>query len=155
MRLAPLLVLLLACGEGDPPIGRVIDFTPPPEPTPESLGLPRNDDGTYTLIEQGGSSLRIDPTFRSPVSMPQQCAGWLTACHAPPERTMDDCFRSVPRCSSPRSWETRERCCPEACWSDYEKRRRAGEAELDAWLAVIQSDDCFPGLAEYLAGGRP
>lgn len=146
----------VACGNDDPhgSIGRVVSFTAPALPSLDELPYPKNEDGTYTLIRAGNAALVIDPERRNPVWTMDICSTWLRACYAPPKRTMDDCYRSAPRCTSERAWEKREVCCPQACFDDYVARRKGGAEQLAAWLEVNESHRCYPGVEQFLATGE-
>jgi hypothetical protein len=150
------LALLGACHdapEGEPTLGRLIEFTPPPEQDMASLGYAPNADGTYTIIDVGGMELIIDPKRRSPLSTLHLCNSWLVACYAPPERALDDCYRSAPRCLSDDAWKTREQCCPAACYTQYVARRHQGHESLAAWMEVTKDASCFSDVTTYLATG--
>jgi hypothetical protein len=133
------------------PVGRPVAFTAEPPPDPGASGLPRLENGNYLVMSLPGVELQLDPTLRDAVTVLGDCAGYATACLAPPERTLDDCIRSAPPCLGERPWEEAAPCCPAGCFTAYEAARRAGSSDLAAFQQVYFDDgSCIPGLRELL-----
>ena len=132
------------------PIGRVVGFTPPPRRDPATLPLEPVGNGNLLVLEVPGGRLELDPTRRGPLTVLGRCTAWIAACVAPPDRTLDDCARSAPRCSSATPWDEASACCPPACFAAYRRARMdapAGEAPLDTFTRVYFDDaSCFPGV---------
>jgi len=135
-------------------IGEEVSYSPPPRPNLAALGLPQNLDGTFALLTPPNAELRIDPTIADPVTAAARCGDWVTGCLAPPARSLDDCARSAPHCTTNRPWDEAAACCPAACFTAYEAKRRQGASAMLAWRQVYRDDgSCFPGLRALL--GRP
>jgi hypothetical protein len=136
------------------PVGRPVAFEPPPPQDLNALGLPRQEDGHLFVLAIPNASLAIDPTLRTPVTALGACTGWITSCVAPAARSLDDCARSAPPCTTDRPWEE-STCCPPACFDAYQTQRRAGAEPLAAFSTVYFRDaSCFPGLRALLEGGQ-
>jgi hypothetical protein len=132
------------------PIGRHVDFTPPPRRDPATLPLPPAADGKLVVLELPGGRLDVDPAQRGPLTVLGRCTAWIAGCVAPPARTLDDCARSAPTCSGTAPWEEPQPCCPAACFAAYRRARVAAptdEAPLDTFTRVYFDDAaCFPGV---------
>ena len=136
------------------PVGRPVGFEPPPRQDLGALGVPRQDDGSFFVLAIPNASLAIDPTRRDPVTALGACTGWIVACVDPASRSLDDCARSAPPCTSAQPWEE-PACCPSACFAAYQERRRAGSEPLAAFSAVyFEGASCFPGVRTLLEGAR-
>ena len=132
------------------PLGRVVPFTPPPRRDLATLPLPSAENGNLLVLEVPGGRLELDPTRRGPLTALGRCTDWIAACVAPPDRTLDDCARSAPACSSATPWDEPTACCPPACFAAYRRARLdapPGEPALDAFTRVYFDDaGCFPGV---------
>jgi hypothetical protein len=127
----------------------------PPAEVPDLSRFPRNDAGRIELLHTGEVRLELDPTLRDPVGALCACATLLSACYAPPRRSLDACVVSAPACATARPWEESAVCCPTACRDAYEDARRAGRTPDEALDEVFfQNPDCFPGVRAQL-GGTP
>jgi hypothetical protein len=141
------------CGCGPIPaeIGTQVAFTPPPPPDLVALGVPAYDLRSYHLSANADGDLLLDAEVRDPLTALGRCTGWIAACVAPPERTLDDCARSAPACATAEPWLETDACCPAACFTAYEALRRDGSAPLRALRAAYFEDgSCFPGLRDLL-----
>jgi hypothetical protein len=138
------------------PVGRVVAFTPPPRRELATLPLPSVGNGNLLVLEVPGGRLELDPTRRGPLTALGGCTAWIAACVAPPDRTLDDCARSAPRCAGTTPWDEAEPCCPAGCFEAYRRARidaPPGEPALDTFTQVYFDDaGCFPGVRA--AAGR-
>jgi hypothetical protein len=133
-------------------IGHTVSFDPGPIPNPVSLGLPTADDGTFLLMTLAtGVQLEIPASVADPITAMGRCAGWIVACVSPPDRSLDDCARSAPACTTSQPWLETLRCCPVPCFTAYESLRLAGVAPLLAFqIAYFDDASCFPGVRQLL-----
>src|SRR3954452_6958494 len=100
---ALLALCLPACSAGDQApgaIGKRIEFTPPSTKDLDDLTFARADGGTVVLARNSELELHGDPNRPFPGRTEQMCTHWLTSCREPTLRTTDDCYASVPLCSS-------------------------------------------------------
>ncbi|MFT3924563.1 MAG: hypothetical protein QM778_18635 [Myxococcales bacterium] len=141
-----------ACGHPEAPLKT---FEVKPDPDPASLGYPANDAGTFTLLGANGLEIRIDPEQKTPVNTMRACRGWLRECRKANPGRFDQCVAEAPDCKNERPWEHDEQCCPHACGVQYEALRKKGQPYDEAWLAVIEQGDCFPGFVAYSEGKQP
>jgi hypothetical protein len=149
-----LLAGACSCGPIPAVIGTEVEFTPPPPPNLPALGLPAFDPRSYHLSANGDGDLLLDPEQSDPLTALGRCAGWITACFEPPLRTLDDCARSAPACTTAEPWLEEAPCCPAACFTAYETLRLAGTSPVRALQKAYYDDgSCFPGLGALL--GRP
>jgi hypothetical protein len=140
-----------SCGPIPNEIGSQVSFTPPPPPDLVALGVPAYDLRSYHLSANADGDLLLDAEVKDPLTALGRCTGWISACVAPPERTLDDCARSAPACTTAEPWLETNACCPSACFTAYETQRRGGSAPLRALRAVYFEDgSCIPGLTELL-----
>jgi len=101
----------------------------PPLPKVDHSGLPRDAQGRPILSQQGGAAIVLEKRDKlGPTNVLAACASLVTRCFQPGVRELDDCFLSAPRCATSRPWEETayKPCCPEACWRQYDARRKAG-----------------------------
>jgi hypothetical protein len=126
-----------------------------PAVPPLSDALPRDARGRPILAPAEEVGLVIDPpSSRGPIDALAACAALVAHCVSPPDRSLDACMLSAPRCSTERPWDEAA-CCPSACWDAYETERRAGAIPIHAFRRTLfREGRCIPGLAERL-GGTP
>jgi hypothetical protein len=62
-----------------------------------------------------------------------------------PKTAMDACFKSAPRCATPKPWEEPKACCPDACWQKYSELRRKCVDPSSASTRAIYDGHCAPG----------
>lgn len=119
-----------------------------------SSALPRDAEGRPILGEAADVRLVVEaPPSRGPVDALAACAALVSYCVSP-ERSLDACMASAPRCATEQPWDE-PACCPSACQDGYEAQRRAGAMPIQAFRRVLFRDArCIPGLAERL-GGTP
>ena len=136
-------------------VGKRVKFTPPPLPDFSGLSLPRSKHDRMVLsvandgLAQG--QLELDPTRRDPMTSLGLCTRWIVKCVDPGTRSLDDCARSVPRCTSEKPWLKNTTCCPEACFEQYATRRIHGQSAIEAFDHVYFGDpSCFPGVLALL-----
>ena len=101
----------------------------PPLPRVDLSGLPKDAQGRPILSRSGDASIVLEPRGApGPTNVLAACSTLVTRCYKPGGRELDDCFASAPRCTSARPWEdpAYKPCCPEACWRQYDARRKAG-----------------------------
>jgi hypothetical protein len=95
--------------------------------------------------------LTVPDAPADPLTAVARCTGWIVACVSPPDRSLDDCARSAPHCTTGQPWLETERCCPSACFDAYETRRQAGASAMLAFRTTYFTDaSCFPGVAALL-----
>ena len=109
-----------------------VEVAPPPQP--DLSALPKDAQGRPILSRSGDAALVLEKRAPGPTNVLAACSSMVTRCYKPGERELDDCFASAPRCTSARPWEdsAAQPCCPEACWRQYETRRKAGAAPMAA-----------------------
>ena len=156
-RFAMMLAVALLAGchkssEG-PAVGRVVPFTPPPDPDPAGLPAPVADGGGLILVGNEQAQLVWTPPTPGPMTALSQCTRWVTGCVSLPDRTLDDCARSVPVCATSQPWNE-PACCPASCFARYAAARQAGSNDGDAFVAAYfdRPDSCIPGVSALLRG---
>lgn len=109
-----------------------VEVAPPPKV--DLSGLPIDAQGRPILSQSGGAAIVLDKRPLGPTNVLAACSSMVTRCVKPGVRELDDCFASAPRCASARPWEdpAYQPCCPEACWRQYDARRKAGAAPMAA-----------------------
>lgn len=112
------------------------------------LPLPELKDvlpGGNLLAQIGEARLELDPTVRDPLTGLGTCSDLLTYCFEPGVKSLDDCAREVPRCTTKEPWNESD-CCPDSCVDDYLDARKTAEplAAFDA--ALYQNGSCYPGV---------
>jgi hypothetical protein len=116
----------------------------PPLPPVDLARLPTDAQGRPVLGGSAGSEIVADKQAkRRPVNVLAACSSLVSRCVKPPERTLDACFFSAPRCASAQPWNdpAYTPCCPAECWAGYERQRIAGMAPLAAFDAVLFGGD--------------
>jgi len=146
--------------EDEPQIGRLVAYTPPPIPDLNGLGLPQTETGGIMLfpVDNGESKghLEIQEDLRDPVTTVGGCTRWIVGCVEPGNRSLDDCARSAPHCSTDKPWEEETHCCPASCFESYATLRVGGIEPIPAFDAVyFENGSCFPGLEDLLSGVSP
>jgi Domain of unknown function (DUF4124) len=77
---------------------------------------------------------RMDLNQAGPSLILTACSVLVVQCVQPPDKTLDRCFTSAPRCASARPWLDGGSlaCCPQACLDRYEGLRKAGTPPVKA-----------------------
>lgn len=150
------VALFLGCSTSEAPtVGETVEVTPRPTVDLSSSGLPQLSNGHTELLEVPGGRLEYDPTLRDPITALAACVDVVIGCVDPDTRSLDDCFRSAPRCSTQTPWTEATPCCPSACFDLYASTRSAGAEPFPAFEQTLFIDRaCMPGLSEQLAVGR-
>lgn len=65
-----------------------------------------------------------------------------------PKTAIDACFKSAPRCTTPKPWEESKACCPDACWQKYSELRRKCVDPSSASTRALYDGHCAPGPPE-------
>jgi hypothetical protein len=140
--------------DAGPTVGAIVSFTPSPDVDPSTLPFPRTDAGALILSGTSHAQLVWTLSAPGPITAAAQCSRWVTSCVSP-DRSLDDCARSVPTCETDQPWNE-SACCPAACFQRYVAARLAGTKDLDAFMTAYlsRSDPCVPGL-KALLGIRP
>jgi len=143
-----------------PSIGRMVNYTPPALPDLNALKLRQTETGGYMLfpVDSGESQghMEIQDDLRDPLTALGACTRWIVGCVEPGNRSIDDCARSVPQCTTDKPWEEEAHCCPSSCFDSYATIREAGIESITAFDTVYFADgSCFPGLEELLTGVSP
>lgn len=114
------------------PAPRRVEVAPPPQA--DLSALPKDAQGRPILSRSGDAAIVLEKRAPGPTNVLAACSSMVTRCYKPGERELDDCFASAPRCTSARPWEdpAAKPCCPEACWRQYDARRKAGAAPMAA-----------------------
>ena len=143
-----------------PTIGKKVSYAPPPLPDLNALKLKQTETGGYMLfpVDTGESQghMEIQDDLRDPLTAVGACTRWIVGCVDPGNRSLDDCARSVPQCTTDKPWEEEAHCCPTSCFDNYATLREAGVEPIDAFDTVyFTNGSCFPGLEELLSGATP
>src|SRR6185295_2979147 len=150
--LASLLLSSCSKSDGGTRVGHPVVYTPPAEPDPSTLPLPKKADGSLILSQSSAVEVDWAPPTKGPITALAQCTTWIVGCVSP-DRHLDDCARSVPTCKTDAPWNE-EACCPSACFERYAAKRTSGVAEIDAFAAVYfdENDSCVAGVTAALKG---
>lgn len=147
-------LLLAGCSKPQPP-GKVVAYASRPRVDLSTSGLPTLANGNTRLVEVPGARLEHDGRRRDSLTALGACVDEVIGCVSPDERSLDDCFRSVPACSTSTPWNETVACCPAACLEGYSAQRAAGQPDFEAFRQTLFVDKtCMPGLIEILAEGR-
>jgi hypothetical protein len=146
--------------DAHPKIGKRVQYTPPALPDLDALKLQQTESGGYMLfpVDSGESQghMEIQNDLRDPLTAVGACTRWVVGCVEPGQRSLDDCARSVPQCTSDRPWEEEAHCCPANCFDSYATVRESGVEPITAFDTVYFADgSCFPGLEDLLTGTSP
>ena len=146
--------------DAHPTIGKKVSYTPPALPDLQALKLKETETGGYMLfpVDTGESQghMEIQDDLRDPLTAMGACTRWVVGCVDPGNRSLDDCARSVPQCTTDKPWEEEAHCCPTSCFDNYSTLRESGVEPIDAFDTVYFADgSCFPGLKELLSGATP
>lgn len=131
-----------------PEVGALVSFTTPALPVPPYSAAPVNPvtGRNYVMANEEGT-LEYDPKIKDPITALAQCTGWIAQCVRPGVRTVDDCARSVPNCTTTTPWLETASCCPSECFTRYSANRIQGIKPLDAMLKVyFRSGSCIPSF---------
>jgi len=108
----------------------------PPLQKADVSGLQKDAQGRPAVgADPGGTSVALDKSKPGPLQILAACSALVTRCVNPPARSLDACFLSAPRCTSPKPWveaDGNTACCPQACWERYESLRKSGRAPIAA-----------------------
>jgi hypothetical protein len=133
---------------------------------PTSTGVPQSPTGGPAMTQPSASTpyqrpdplpdwkpepLKSSDLSALPTDKPSQaraiCSSSVTKCHQPGQRSLDQCWVSMPRCASASGSDGKEVCCPSACAERYEKERIAGATPLEATDRVLLgTPSCVPGV---------
>ena len=130
---------------------------PPPEPILVPKAAAPTDCSTWTPPE--GSVDVAQPSNTSvlvsqrpdPMSVANACSAMILDCAKKgddPKTAMDACFKSAPRCATPKPWEEPKACCPDACWQKYSELRRKCVDPSSASTRAIYDGHCAPGPSD-------
>jgi len=125
------------------------DWKPEPLKSSDLSALPTDERGQPILSQDGSGNSIVLEKHKSP--SPSQalaiCSSSVTKCHQPGQRSLDQCWVSMPRCASASGSDGKEVCCPSACAARYEKERIAGATPLEATHdALFGRPSCIPGV---------
>jgi hypothetical protein len=149
-------ILISACSKNaaapPPTVGKVVQFTPPPQVDPATLPGPLLDGGVKLLLDSSRAQVGWIRPAPGPLTAAASCSQWITACVGP-GRSLDDCARSVPACATAQPWNE-PACCPAECFQRYAVARIAGTNDTAAFLSIYLDDanTCIPGLAALVGG---
>lgn len=143
-----------------PTIGKRVQYTPPPLPDLDALKLPQSETGGHMLfpVDTGESQghIEIQEDLQDPITALGTCTRWVVGCVDPGNRSLDDCARSVPTCTTDKPWEEDAHCCPATCFDNYATLREAGVEPIVAFDTVFFADgSCFPGVEDLVQGASP
>lgn len=128
-----------------------VQWTPPPSNVSKLVeALPKDDQGRPILSQNGGAALVLEKQgSRRPTNVLAGCGNWVTRCLKVGERSLDQCFVSVPTCKSADGLSDTQQCCPAACLPSYEGFRRSGQPEMSAFnSALFGKPSCVPGVRD-------
>lgn len=75
------------------------------------------------------------------------CSSSVKKCYEPGQRSLDQCWVSMPRCAAASGSDGKEVCCPSACVARYEEKRTAGATPPEATDSVLFGNpSCIPGV---------
>ncbi len=145
-RLAAMLLVAWALPTGtvlaaDPPATPTSPYVRPapvqwqPPPTTVDLSsLPKDSAGRPVLAgTPDGTSLVLEKQKqRTVANVAAICSTWVTHCYAPGQRSLDQCWVSMPRCRTADGLKDTEPCCPGACFERYEALRKRSASPLAA-----------------------
>ena len=134
-------------------IGEDVEFDLPADLTPADLAsLPTGTLGEPILIESPGLGAVVELGDRDEIEGMSRCLAVVKACTSPPDRSIDDCMRSAPVCTSSPWWDQDDACCPESCFGTYESQRLAGIGSARAFLdTFFSASSCIDAVR--LQGG--
>jgi len=121
-------------------IGSEVSFDLPEDLSPADLAsLPTGALGLPILIESLRLGAVVELGDRDEIEGMARCLAVVKACTSPPDRTLDDCMRSAPVCTSSPWWGEEDACCPASCFDTYEAQRLDGIGTAQAFLDTFYS----------------
>jgi len=105
---------------------------------------------TVDVAQPSNTSVLISQT-PDPMSVANACSAMILDCAKKSDdakTAMDVCFKSAPRCATPKPWEESKACCPDACWQKYSELRRKCVDPSSASTRAIYDAHCAPGPPE-------
>ena len=130
---------------------------PPPEPILVPTARAPTDCSTWTPPEENVDVAQPSNTsvlvsqHPDPMSVANACSAMILDCAKKgddPKTAMDACFKSAPRCATPKPWEEPKACCPDACWQKYSELRRKCVDPSSASTRALYDGHCAPGPPE-------
>jgi len=142
-----------------PPADAAPKEAPPPAPEPVMVPKARAPTDCSTWAPPEGDLEVAQPSNTSvlvsqrpdPMSVANACSAMILDCAKKaddPKTAMDACFKSAPRCATPKPWEEPKACCPDACWQKYSELRRKCVDPSSASTRAIYDGHCAPGPPE-------
>jgi len=132
-----------------------------PPPAPEPILVPKarasTDCSTWTppetdiSVEQPSNNSVLVSKRPDPMSVANACSAMILDCAKKaddPKTAIDACFKSAPRCATPKPWEEPKACCPDACFQKYSDLRRKCVDPSSASTRAIYDGHCAPGPPE-------
>ena len=149
-------LLLPGCeGKKAPAVDSEVKYTSRGRVDLTDSGLPVLANGNTKLIEVPGARLEHDPRLKDALTALGACVDEAIGCVSPDKRSLDECVRVVPKCTTDTPWDEETACCPVACSEGYAALRDAGMEDFEAFRQTLFIDKtCMPGLTEILARGR-
>lgn len=131
-------------------IGSEVEFDRPAElSTADLLALPTGFLGRPLLVEGPRLSAVVNLDDRDEVEGLARCLSLVKACTSPPDRSVDDCMRSAPVCTTNTGWDEPGACCPAACFDSYEAQRLNGVGVNRAFMATFfSSTSCVDAVRD-------
>ena len=132
-----------------------------PPPAPEPILVPKAHaptdcstwsppEGTVDVAQPSNTSVLVSQR-PDPMSVANACSAMILDCAKKsddPKTAIDTCFKSAPRCATPKPWEESKTCCPDACWQKYSELRRKCVDPSSASTRAIYDGHCAPGPPE-------
>jgi len=125
----------------------------PPLPKSDASGAQKDAQGRPIVgADHGGATITLEKAKPGPLQVLAACSALVTRCVNPPARSLDACFMSAPRCTSPKPWleaDGNTTCCPQACWERFESLRKSGKTPIVALDNALygggdSSKSCLP-----------
>ncbi|HET7776913.1 MAG TPA: hypothetical protein VFL07_00025 [Rudaea sp.] len=119
-----------------------------PKPTDCSMWAPPEEN--IEVAQPSNTSVLVS-AHPDPMSVANACSAMILDCAKKaddPKTAIDACFKSAPRCATPKPWEEPKACCPDACWQKYSDLRRKCVDPSSASTRAIYDGHCAPGPPE-------
>lgn len=112
---------------------------PPLPPASDLSALPKDAQGRPVIVSSPQGQIVLEKGPRGPIQLLAACSVLVTRCVKPPERSLDACMLSAPRCTTGEPWKAEPfvPCCPALCAERYESERKQGIPPLQAFDRVL------------------
>jgi hypothetical protein len=145
--------LVISEGVASVEIGRDVIYEGPKPIDPAVLAsLPIDvPTGKPVAIEISDVKIVFDENVHDAIRGFGECKIWIATCINENEnRSLDDCSRSVPQCTTSEPWNEAKICCPTECFERYKENRKILSPIETFEKVYLEDASCYPGYNQLL-----